>query len=178
MPPRTLAGGSDGGIDRVPSAAGSPAVPQPEQWNSPGSSETLKRGEEEASISSCESAEAVCEGDAGLPRPASVGGVPRGTPACPGVGVDQELEAEPRADGDGPGDASCPRRPEDLRGLASFQRSQSTMASLGLAFSSQSGSATVRRWPSLVDRSAEDWASLAFSPGYEPNYLRTAHAPR
>ncbi|XP_059533375.1 lysosomal-trafficking regulator isoform X5 [Myotis daubentonii] len=180
VPPRTLAGGSDGGINRVPSAAGSPAAPQPEQWNSPGSSETLKQGEEEeASISSCESAEAVCEGDAGPPRPASVGGVPRGTLECPGVSVDQkELEAESRADGDGPGDASYPRRPDDLRGLASFQRSQSTVASLGLAFPSQSGSAPVRRWPSLVDRSAEDWASLAFSPGYEPNYLRTAHTPR
>ncbi|EPQ17130.1 Lysosomal-trafficking regulator [Myotis brandtii] len=179
VPPRTLAGGSDGGLNRVPSAAGSPAAPQPEQWNSPGSSETLKQGEEEASISSCESAEAVCEGDAGLPQPASVGGVPRGTPECPGVGVDQkELEAESRADGDGPGDASYPRRPDDLRGLASFQRSQSTVASLGLAFPSQSGSAPMRRWPSLVDRSAEDWASLAFSPGYEPNYLRTAHTPR
>lgn len=169
VPPRALAGGSDGGIDRFPSA-GHPAAPRPEPSTSPGSSETLKRGEEDASVSSCESAEAVCEVDAALPRPASAGDVPRGA-----------LEAEPKADGDGPGDESCPRRPDHLRGLASFQRSQSTVASLGLAFPAQSGAAAtaaVRRWPSLVDRSAEDWASLAFSPGYEPHYLRAAHAPR
>ncbi|CAK6442252.1 unnamed protein product [Pipistrellus nathusii] len=182
VPPRALAGGSDGGIDRCPGASGSPAVPQPEQWDAPRSSEALQQAEEEeeeASISSCESAEAVCEVDAALPRPASVGDVPRGALEGPGIGVDQqEPEAEPRADGDSPGDESCPRRPDYLRGLASFQRSQSTVASLGLAFPSQSGAAAVRRWPSLADRSAEDWAGLALSPGYEPNYLRAAHAPR
>ncbi|XP_016055350.1 PREDICTED: lysosomal-trafficking regulator isoform X2 [Miniopterus natalensis] len=178
MPPRKLTGSSDCGIDKVQGTVDHCVAPQPEEWSPPGSSESLKKGEEDAVISSCESAKAVCEMEPVLSGQASISGGPRGTLEFPVVKVDQkELEAEPSADGDSPGDESCPRRPDYLKGLASFQRSHSTIASLGLAFPSQNGAAVVRRWPSLVDRNTEEWETFACSPRYEP-YSRIATAHR
>ncbi|XP_049998401.1 lysosomal-trafficking regulator isoform X2 [Alexandromys fortis] len=142
----------------------------PEKQNSLGSPYTLKTNKEEAFISSCESATL-------LAAQASANGVSRGTLGFPMARVDhRDLGTEPRSDDDSPGDESCPRRPDHLKGLASFQRSHSTIASLGLAFPSQNGSAAASRWPSLVDRHADDWANLAFSPAYEANYNRAASA--
>ncbi|XP_036133268.1 lysosomal-trafficking regulator isoform X2 [Molossus molossus] len=173
-PPQKMTGSSDCGLDKLQSTADDHVASQPEKWNLPGSSETLRKGEEDAFVSSCESAKTISEMEAVLSGQASVSGVPRGTLEFLVVKVDQkELDAEPRADGDSPGDESCPRRPDYLKGLASFQRSHSTIASLGLAFPSQNGSAAIRQWPSLVDRNTEDWENFAFSPGYEPNYYRT-----
>ena len=179
MLPQKLAASSDCGIDKLQSTAGDHVARQPEKWHPPGSSETLKKEQEDAFISSCESAKTVCEVEAVLSGRASVRSGPKGTSEFPVAKVDhKELEAEPRADGDSPGDESCPRRPDYLKGLASFQQSHSTTASLGLAFPSQNGSAAVSRWPSLVDRNTEDRENLAFSPGYEPNHNQSADAHR
>lgn len=111
-----------------------------------------------------ESAKTVCETEAARPK-ASVSDAPKGALELPAVNIDQkDFGAEPRSDDDSPGDrVTCPRRPLYLR-LASFQRSHSTIASLGLAFPSQNGSAAVGRWPSLVDRNTDDWEnSSSFS---------------
>lgn len=117
--------------------------------------------------------------EAGLSGQASVNGVPKGTLEFPVVKADhKELGAELRSDDDSTGDESCPRRPDYLQGLASFQRSHSTVASLGLAFPSQNGSAALGRWPTLVDGNTEVWESFAFPLGYEPNYSRTTGAHR
>lgn len=179
MQPGRWTGSSGCGIDRLQTTADNRVASQPEKWNPVGSSKTLKKGQEDTIISSCESAKTVCEMEAVLSGRASVNDVPKGTSEFPVVKVDhKELGAEPRPDDDSPGDESCPRRPDYLQGLASFQRSHSTIASLGLAFPSQNGSAAVGRWPSLVDRSAEVWENFAFSLGYEPNYNRTACAHR
>ncbi|XP_019602532.2 lysosomal-trafficking regulator isoform X1 [Rhinolophus sinicus] len=152
-------------------------APQPVKWNPQGSSETLKKGPEDSFISSCESAKTICEMEAGLSGQASVNGVPKGTLEFPVVKADhKELGAELRSDDDSTGDESCPRRPDYLQGLASFQRSHSTVASLGLAFPSQNGSAALGRWPTLVDGNTEVWESFAFPLGYEPNYSRTTGA--
>ncbi|KAG5855574.1 hypothetical protein ANANG_G00050500 [Anguilla anguilla] len=66
--------------------------------------------------------------------------------------------------------SSCESAKTLLKGIQSFQRSQSNLASLGLAFPAQNGSLAIGRWPSLADRASalpEDWESYTFSPGYE-----------
>ncbi|XP_066238803.1 lysosomal-trafficking regulator isoform X1 [Saccopteryx leptura] len=177
MPPCRLTACSDYGINALQDTVDNHVASKPEKWGPPGSSETLKKGEEEAFFSSCESAKTVCETEAALSAQASVSGVPKGALEFLALKVGQkELEAEPRADSDSPGNESCPQRPDYLKGLASFQRSHSTAASLGLAFSSQNGSSAISHWPSLVEKNSEDWGNFAFSPGYEPNYNQTANA--
>uniref|UniRef100_A0A8C9ASJ2 Lysosomal-trafficking regulator n=1 Tax=Prolemur simus TaxID=1328070 RepID=A0A8C9ASJ2_PROSS len=175
--PRKLTASLGCSIDRLQNIADTYVATQPEKENPLGSSDTLKKGKEDAFISSCESAKTVCEMEAVFSAPASVSDVPKGTFGFPAVRVDnKELGAEPRPENDSPGDESCPRRPDYLKGLASFQQSHSTIASLGLAFPSQNGSAAIGRWPSLVDRNTDDWENFAFSLGYESNYNRTASA--
>uniref|UniRef100_A0A673T7D4 Lysosomal-trafficking regulator n=1 Tax=Suricata suricatta TaxID=37032 RepID=A0A673T7D4_SURSU len=173
--PQKLTGSLGCSIDELQNIAGNYIASQEEKLNSLASSETLKKDKEDAFISSCESAKTVCEMEPVLSAHASVNAVPKGSWGFPGVKVDhRELGAEPRSEDDSPGDESCPRRPDHLKGLASFQRSHSTVASLGLAFPSQNGSSAVGRWPSLVDRNPDDWDNFAFSLGYEPHSSRTA----
>ncbi|XP_006746210.1 lysosomal-trafficking regulator [Leptonychotes weddellii] len=174
--PQKLTGSLGYSIDKLQNIADNYVASQAEKLNSLVSSETLKKGKEDAFVSSFESAKAAYETEADLSARASVNGVPKGTLGFPAVKVDhKELAAEPRSDDDSPGDESCPRRPDYLKGLASFQHSHSTSASLGLAFPSQNGSAAVGRWPSLVDRNTTDeWENFAFSLGYEPDSSRTA----
>ncbi|XP_025864507.2 lysosomal-trafficking regulator isoform X1 [Vulpes vulpes] len=173
--PQKLTGSLGCSIDKLQNIADNYAASQAEKLNSLASSETLKKGKEDALVSSFDSAKAVCEMEAALSARTSINGVPKGTLGFLGVkGYHKELAAELRSDDDSPGDESCPRRPDYLKGLASFQRSHSTIASLGLAFPSQNGSAAVGRWPSLVDRNTDDWENFAFSLGYEPYSSRTA----
>ncbi|XP_008585444.1 PREDICTED: lysosomal-trafficking regulator, partial [Galeopterus variegatus] len=177
MQPRKLTGSLGHNIDKLQNIADTYVTTQLEKQIALGSFNALKKGKEDTFISSCESAKIFCEMEAVLLAQGSVDGVPKGTLGFPVVKVDhKELGAEPRSDDDSPGDESCPRRPDYLKGLASFQQSHSTIASLGLAFPSQNGSAAVGRWPSLVDRNAEDWENFAFSLGYEPSHSRTASA--
>ncbi|XP_012515612.1 PREDICTED: lysosomal-trafficking regulator [Propithecus coquereli] len=175
--PRKLTASLGCSIDKLQNIADTYVATQPEKENPLGSSDPLKKGKEDAFISSCESAKTVCEMEAVFSAPASVSDVPKGTFGFPAVKVDnKELGAEPRPEDDSPGDESCPRRPDYLKGLASFQRSHSTVASLGLAFPSQNGSAAIGRWPSLVDRNTDDWENFAFSLSYESDYNQTARA--
>ncbi|KAM6218970.1 lysosomal-trafficking regulator isoform 2-T2 [Rhynchocyon petersi] len=150
---------------------------RPEKWDHLGSSELLGKGQDDAFLSSCESARTVCEMEAVFAAQASVDGAPKGQSKIPALMVDsKEVGAEPRSEEDSPRDESSLRRPDFLKGLASFQQSHSSIASLGLAFPSQNGAATVGRWPSLVDRSADDWSGFAFSLGYEQNYQQSTGA--
>ncbi|XP_037677522.1 lysosomal-trafficking regulator isoform X2 [Choloepus didactylus] len=177
MQRQKLTGSLNCSIDKLQNIADNCVVTQPEKRNTLGSSELLKKDKEDALISSCESAKTVCEMEAVLSSQASGSGVPKGKLGFPGVSVDhKEVGAEPRSDDESSREESYPRRPDYLRGLASFQRSHSTIASLGLAFPSQNGSAAIGRWPSLVDRNTEDWENFAFPLGYEQNYSRTANA--
>uniref|UniRef100_A0A250YM99 Lysosomal-trafficking regulator n=1 Tax=Castor canadensis TaxID=51338 RepID=A0A250YM99_CASCN len=177
MQPRKLTRSLDCSIDKLENTVEPYLATQPEKQNPLGSFITLKTGKEDAFISSCESAKTACEEEAVLMAQASVSGVPKGTLGFPVAKVDhQDLGTEPRSDDDSPGNEFCPRRPDNLKGLASIQQSHSMIASLGLAFPSQNGSAAVGRWPSLVDRNTDVWENFAFSLGYEPNYNRTASA--
>nr|BAA34688.1 BEIGE [Rattus norvegicus] len=169
MQAQKLAGSLVFSVDKLQNIADA----SPEKRNPLGSPYTLKKSKEEAFISSCESAKTVCEMEAFLAAQASANGVSRGSLRFPMARIDhKDWGTEHRSYDDSPGDESYPRRPDDLKGLASFQRSHSTIASLGLAFPSQNGSAVASRWPSLVDRNADDWENFTFSPAYEANYNR------
>lgn len=142
-----------------------------------GSTETLKRAGDEVLLSSCESAKTICDSksdckDAG-----------EGPLRTPSISVEEErddtAEVDSLADGSvGVAESEdrldwateeTPRRPDSLKGIQSFQRSHSNLASLGLAFPAQNGSLAISRWPSAADRGSvpEDWESYTYSPGYE-----------
>ncbi|XP_075388296.1 lysosomal-trafficking regulator [Tenrec ecaudatus] len=175
MQPQKLATSLNGSIEKLQNIVDNYVVTQPEKGNALLSSEMLKKGKEDAFISSYESAKTVCETDAILSAQGSASSVPKGKLRFPVVKDCKEVGTESKSEEDSPGDESCPRRPDFLKGLASFQRSQSTVASLGLAFPSQNGSAAVGRWPSLADRNTDDWENFTFSLGYEQNVNRTAN---
>ncbi|XP_045154147.1 lysosomal-trafficking regulator [Echinops telfairi] len=175
MQPQKLAASLSGSIEKLQNIVDNYVVTQPEKGNALVSSEMLKKGKEDAFVSSCESAKTVCEMDAILLAQGSVSSLPKGKLRFPGVKDRKEVGTESKSEEGSPGDESCPRRPDFLKGLASFQRSQSTVASLGLAFPAQNGSAAVGRWPSLVDRNTDDWENFAFPLGYEQNVNRTAN---
>ncbi|XP_005742489.1 lysosomal-trafficking regulator isoform X1 [Pundamilia nyererei] len=146
-----------------------------------GSTETLKKGGgDEQLLSSCESAKTICED-----KDAGEGATPR----TPSISVEEErdeaAEVDSLADGSvGVAESEdrfewvmdeAPRRPDSLKGIPSFQRSHSNLASLGLAFPATNGSLTISRWPTAADRSSipEDWESYTYSPGYERAHSKT-----
>ncbi|XP_035260055.1 lysosomal-trafficking regulator-like isoform X3 [Anguilla anguilla] len=158
-----------------PAEGAEPGPATPRQRAQQGSTETLRRSGEEPLLSSCESAKTLCDSC---------------PPNTPSISVEEEPEEEgeepegrapgeagPESPGDGSGEERSDsagdealRRPDSLKGIQSFQRSQSNLASLGLAFPAQNGSLAIGRWPSLADRASalpEDWESYTFSPGYE-----------
>uniref|UniRef100_A0A672PLE3 Lysosomal trafficking regulator n=1 Tax=Sinocyclocheilus grahami TaxID=75366 RepID=A0A672PLE3_SINGR len=122
-----------------------------------GSTVTLKRAGDEQLLSSCESAKTICD---------SQNEEHDGPASSP---VDSEDHFNWTSE-------EVPRRPDSLKGIQSFQRSHSNLASLGLAFPAQNGSLTIARWPTVADRAAppDDWESYTYSPGYDRhiNYLR------
>ncbi|NXU57111.1 LYST regulator, partial [Turnix velox] len=127
-----------------------------------GSSETIRRGQEELFLSSCESAKTVCDSE--LASAETFEDIAR-----------EELSENALESKEGDSDLKCnegaaagepsPRRPDNLKGLPSYQKSQSSFAGLGLAFSVHGGSSAIARWPSLADKNIlpEDWESLGFS---------------
>ncbi|XP_030603754.1 lysosomal-trafficking regulator isoform X6 [Archocentrus centrarchus] len=143
-----------------------------------GSTETLKKGGgDEQLLSSCESAKTICED-----KDAGEGAAPR----TPSISVEEEAaEVDSLAEGSvGVAESEdrfewasdeAPRRPDSLKGIQSFQRSHSNLASLGLAFPAPNGSLTISRWPTAADRSTmpEDWESYTYSPGYERAHSKT-----
>uniref|UniRef100_A0A8C2PWM7 Lysosomal trafficking regulator n=1 Tax=Cyprinus carpio TaxID=7962 RepID=A0A8C2PWM7_CYPCA len=132
-----------------------------------GSTETLKRGGDEL-LSSCESAKTICDSQ-------NVGGDDEGSVAgtrTPSISVEEEHDGPAGSPPDSEDhfdwtSEEAPRRPDSLKGIQSFQRSHSNLASLGLAFPAQNGSLTIARWPTVADRAAppDDWESYTYSPG-------------
>ncbi|RXN09374.1 lysosomal-trafficking regulator isoform X1 [Labeo rohita] len=135
-----------------------------------GSTETLNRGTDEQLLSSCESAKTLCDSQ-------NVGGDEDGSVAgnrTPSISVEEEHDGPAGSPVDSEGhfdwtSEEAPRRPDSLKGIQSFQRSHSNLASLGLAFPAQNGSLTIARWPTVADRAAppDDWESYTYSPGYD-----------
>ncbi|KAM6916813.1 lysosomal-trafficking regulator isoform 2-T2 [Xenentodon cancila] len=151
-----------------------------------GSTETLKKaGGDEQLLSSCESAKTICDS-----RDAGEGPALR----TPSISVEEERDEAAEVDSLAEGSVGlaesedrfdwaseeAPRRPDSLKGIQSFQRSHSNLASLGLAFPVPNGSLTVGRWPSAADRGSvpEDWESYTYSPGYERTHSKTGSNDR
>ncbi|XP_038616670.1 lysosomal-trafficking regulator isoform X2 [Tachyglossus aculeatus] len=168
--PRRLAGSLGQGIDDLQGLAESDVAGPPAGRGS------LAASQEDALVSSCESAQATCGPEEPAPARASgadAAGAESGPPEI-------RLEGgEARSDDDGAAADSPPPRPDHLKGLSSFQRSHGNVASLGLAFPAQSaGASAMARWPSLAERATvpEDWETFAFSPGYGRTCDQTAGA--
>ncbi|NWX18378.1 LYST regulator, partial [Aegotheles bennettii] len=127
-----------------------------------GSSETIKRVQEEL-LSSCESAKTVCDSE--LTSAETFEDLPK-EELPENAFESKEADADLKCNEAG-GAAAEPslHRPGDLKGLLSFQKSQSNFAGLGLAFSVHGGSSAIGRWPSFADKNVlpEEWESLAFS---------------
>uniref|UniRef100_A0A8K9V7C1 Lysosomal trafficking regulator n=1 Tax=Oncorhynchus mykiss TaxID=8022 RepID=A0A8K9V7C1_ONCMY len=177
-----------GGVFTHTSWAGSPREGQEGEGVTLGSTETLKRGGggvgEEQLLSSCESAKTICDSREGgeAPHTPSI--------SIEEVEVDGEERMEERGEVDSLVEGSVggaesedrfdwasdevPQRPDSLKGITSFQRSSSNLASLGLAFPAQNGNLALGRWPSVADRGTlpEDWESYSYSPGYERAYSK------
>uniref|UniRef100_A0A4W6CHW9 Lysosomal trafficking regulator n=1 Tax=Lates calcarifer TaxID=8187 RepID=A0A4W6CHW9_LATCA len=153
-----------------------------------GSTETLKKGGggggggggDEQLLSSCESAKTICDS-----KDVGEGGALR----TPSISVEEERDEAAEVDSLAEGSVGvaesedrfdwasdeAPRRPDSLKGIQSFQRSHSNLASLGLAFPAPNGSLAIGRWPSVADRGSmpEDWESYTYSPGYERAHSKT-----
>lgn len=142
------------------------------------STETLKRGEDEHLISSCESAKTICDAQDVEEVKESL--------RTPSISMEEEQEVPLDSSAENSGiieseervhlaQEEAPRRPDSLKGIQSFQNSQSDLASLGLAFPAQNGSLAIARWPSMTDRTApsDDWESYTYSPGYERAHSKT-----
>ncbi|XP_053730574.1 lysosomal-trafficking regulator isoform X1 [Synchiropus splendidus] len=145
-----------------------------------GSTETLKKsGGDELLLSSCESAKTICESrEAGDKMPFTT----------PSISVEEDRDDAAEVDSLTEGSVGvvesedrfewasdeAPRRPDSLKGIQSFQRSHSNLASLGLAFPASNGSSAISRWPSSGDRNSvhEDWESYTYSPGYERTHSK------
>ncbi|XP_075268499.1 lysosomal-trafficking regulator isoform X2 [Opisthocomus hoazin] len=139
------------------------------------SSETIKIAQEELFLSSCESAKTVCDSEL-TPAEAfeDIAKEELSENAFEGKEADVDLKCN---EGGGAGAEPSLRRPDDLKGLPSFQKSQSNFAGLGLAFSVHGGSSAIARWPSFADKNVpEDWESLAFSSANE-DIQKTSESP-
>ncbi|NWH69765.1 LYST regulator, partial [Piaya cayana] len=129
-----------------------------------GSSETIKKVQEELILSSCESAKTVCDSE--LTSAETFEDIAKEEELSENTFESKEADADLKSnEGGGAAVEQSLHRPDNLKGLPSFQKIQSNFAGLGLAFSLHGGSSAIARWPSFADKNvlAEDWESLAFS---------------
>ncbi|NXM69177.1 LYST regulator, partial [Serilophus lunatus] len=138
------------------------------------SSKTIRRVQEEL-LSSCESAKTVCDSELTSAETfEDTAQVELSENAFESKEADADLKCN-----EGDGDVAEPllRRPENLKGLPSFQKGQSNFAGLGLAYPAL-GTSAIARWPSLADKNVlpEDWDSLAFFSANE-NTSKPSESP-
>ncbi|XP_019382698.1 PREDICTED: lysosomal-trafficking regulator isoform X1 [Gavialis gangeticus] len=162
MHPKRLTGSLGKNIDHLQEAGGGRTNLQ-EKITLMESSETLKRVQEELFISSCESAKTVCDSE--LTSAEIFVDIPKEEELSANAPDSKEANADLKPNEDGGDTESTLRRPDHLKGLPSFQKSQNNFPGLGLAFSAHSGPSTMSRWPSLTDKNVppEDWEGLNFS---------------
>ncbi|XP_010132302.1 PREDICTED: lysosomal-trafficking regulator [Buceros rhinoceros silvestris] len=142
-----------------------------------GSSETIKTVQEDLFLSSCESAKTVCDSE--LTSAETFENIVKEEELSENAFESKEADADMKCNEGGGAPAEpllC--RPDNLKGLPSFQKSQSNFAGLGLAFSVHGGSSAIARWPSFADKNIlpEDWESLAFSSANETTQ-KTSESP-
>ncbi|XP_058238437.1 lysosomal-trafficking regulator isoform X2 [Hemibagrus wyckioides] len=129
----------------------------------------LLKGREEQPLNSCESAKTVCDSLDAVDEVRHTFSISMG----------EEQEAQTEQEGsvstDSVGEEAL-QRPDSLKGIQSFQRSHSDLASLGLAFPGQNSSVAVGRWPSITDRTTpnDDVESYTYSPGYDRTHSKAS----
>ncbi|MCI4376677.1 hypothetical protein PGIGA_G00191140 [Pangasianodon gigas] len=132
------------------------------------STEMLKGGEEQL-LNSCESAKTICDSQDVVDEVLHTSS----------ISIGEEREAQTEQEGsvstDSVGEETL-QRPDSLKGIQSFQRSHSDLASLGLAFPAQNSSMAVARWPSITDRTApnDDVESYTYSPGCDRTHSKAS----
>lgn len=141
-----------------------------------GSSETMRRVQEETFLSSCESAKTVCDSEltsAETFEEIAKEELSENAFECKKADIDLKC-----SEGGGAAPEPSLRRPDNLKGVPSFQKSQGNFAGLGLAFSIHGGSSVIARWPSFADKNVlpEDSENLAFSSADE-NPQKTFESP-
>ncbi|TTI76904.1 Lysosomal-trafficking regulator [Bagarius yarrelli] len=116
----------------------------------------MLKGAEEELLNSCESVKTLCETSS----------------IC--IGENQEAHGEQEDSVRTDLGEEALQRPDSLKGIQSFQRSHSDLASLGLAFPAQNSAMSVGRWPSMTDHSTpnDDVESYTYSPGYERTHSK------
>ncbi|XP_061480531.1 lysosomal-trafficking regulator isoform X2 [Rhineura floridana] len=136
-------------------------------------SEVFKRMQEEHLISSCESAKTVVDVEE-LASTETFDISKEEEKMLDKISKNQETSTGMKSGEDGTASVLSLRRPNNLKGLSPFQKSQSNFAGLGLAFSVHGGS-TIGRWPSLNDKCVpfEDWEHLAFSSSSEQTPMKS-----
>ncbi|XP_070590091.1 lysosomal-trafficking regulator isoform X2 [Erythrolamprus reginae] len=127
--------------------------------------EAFQRSEEEHFVSSCESAKTVI--GLGEVTPAETLGISREEIES----LDKTSENLDTVPGVKPSEYNVIpelslKRPDNLKGLSTIQKSHGNFAGLGLAFSIHTG-ATVFRWPSYRNVPSEDWEHITFSSANE-----------
>ncbi|KAJ3609859.1 hypothetical protein NHX12_021953 [Muraenolepis orangiensis] len=159
---RAASSGLTPGPGLTPGSGLTPGPGEASSQQALGSTETLKRGSvgggDEALLSSCESAKTICESrEAGA------------SPRTPSISVEEERdeEADSLAEGSVGGAESedrfvwgggeeAPRRPDTLKGIQSFQRSHSNLASLGLSYTYSPGYERMHSKSDSNDRSSTE----------------------
>ncbi|XP_029450120.1 LOW QUALITY PROTEIN: lysosomal-trafficking regulator-like [Rhinatrema bivittatum] len=172
MNSRKVGGSLKRSINDLPGAT----VADQQEYSFAGSSETFKKLQEELVISNCESAETVCISEelSALSSFVEIAKEELNLPVF--YGDNKDADREHSFGDEDAGDESFLCRPDHLKGLSSFQRSHSNLTTLGLAFSAQSGSSTIARWPSTAEQNLvdEEWENFAFPPLYEQVDQRSA----
>uniref|UniRef100_A0A8D0HE81 Lysosomal-trafficking regulator n=1 Tax=Sphenodon punctatus TaxID=8508 RepID=A0A8D0HE81_SPHPU len=135
------------------------------------SSKTLKRIQEELFISSCESAKTVVDSELSTETFVEISKEELELSETMSESKEENTELKSNEDGAAAEPSLC--RPDNLKGLPSFQKSHANFAGLGLAFFVHSGSA-IARWPSLTDKNVvpEEWESLNFSSVSERTFQK------
>ncbi|KAF5898802.1 lysosomal-trafficking regulator isoform X1, partial [Clarias magur] len=130
------------------------------------STQMVKR-EEEQLLNSCESAKMICDSQDAVDEILDTSSM------C--LGEVQETQTKANVNTDIGGEEAL-RRPDSLKGIQSFQRSHSDIASLGLAFPTQNSSMAVARWPSITERTApnDDIENYTYSPGYDQAHSKAS----
>nr|XP_033792260.1 lysosomal-trafficking regulator isoform X2 [Geotrypetes seraphini] len=166
---RKVIGSLGRSINNLREATDNYTADQQENCSFAGSSETLKKLQEELAISSCESAKTVCVSEE-LPASPSFIEISKEEVDLPVFhGTNRDTDVENTFGDESAGDELC--RPDNLKRLTSFQRNHGNFASLGLAFPTQAGSSAFVRWPSTAEEKLvpEEWENFPFSPLYEPD---------
>ncbi|XP_053317240.1 lysosomal-trafficking regulator [Spea bombifrons] len=162
IPPKRIGGSLGRSTDDLKTTPKTFTEDQEKICSSAGSTETLKRVEEQY-ISSCESAKTICESDR-LPVGITIDPLKEDVDIAVFHFEDKEVDTEQKITNEFDGDDALPQRPDHLKGIYSLKKGHSNMTSLGLAFPPGRPSA-MSCWTNIPDKKhSDEWDNFQFSP--------------